>query len=688
MFRFSISSFGVLALMARLCVSVVFADDRAASTETWWAFEPLRDVAPPSGGHGIDAFVSKRLADAGLSSAPTASPETLLRRLYYQMIGLPPSPSEIAAFVADPSRDAWEKRIDALLADPRYGEHWATMWLDLVRYSESDGWNQDAYRPHLWRYRDYVVGAFNDDKPYSVFVREQLAGDQLEGERPDGRIAAGFLRLGIYEYNQRDARGHWNDILNEMTDTAGDVFLGMSVACARCHDHKFDDITQRDYFKLRAFFEPVIFRDDLDAAAGAERAAYEEQQAVWEAATREIRAEIDALVKPYHDKKWRSTVDKFPLDIQACFHKPESERTSWEHQMAYLVSRQFLEEGGGPLKSISKEDKKRLDDLEAQLAEYDHLKPKSLPPVMTVSTYAGEHAPTQIPGGAKQETVPVGYMSALKGEVLSSSERPTSRMDLADWIAHPRNPLTTRVIVNRVWQQHFGQGLVATGNDFGRKGGRPSHPELLDWLTREFIANGWQFKYLHRLILTSDTWRQSSEHPDAVRHQEQDPEERLLWRARARRLPAEAIHDSMLLLSGELIERLGGPSVDRGAPRRALYMKRFRNVNDTFLHAFDLAPGLKSVALRNCTTTPTQSLTMINGEFTLNRATAWARRLREQTDQPGDFAAQAMRWAWGRSPTREELEKARSFLGESLETDKATDFCHVLFNSNEFLYIR
>ncbi|HUG19672.1 MAG TPA: DUF1549 domain-containing protein, partial [Planctomycetaceae bacterium] len=312
------------------------------SDREWWAFQPLAKPEVPTlkddrwSKTEIDRFIMRRLQQAELTPAPQATRSQLVRRLYYDLIGLPPSPEELDAFLQDESPDAWEKLIDRLLADQRYGEHWGRYWLDLVRYAESDGWNQDAYRPHIHRYRDYVVRSFNDDKPYPQFVREQLAGDEIPHAGPEELSATGFLRLGIYEYNQRDARSHWDDIINEMTDVAGDVFLGMGMACARCHDHKFDPLLQRDYFKLRAFFEPLVWRDDVVMASQEQLEEYRKANAEWEAATAEIRAEIDALLKPYHDEKWISTADKFPLDIQACFNKPVEQRTSWEHQMAYL----------------------------------------------------------------------------------------------------------------------------------------------------------------------------------------------------------------------------------------------------------------------------------------------------------------------------------------------------------------
>ena len=694
--------------LAAAIVSLALAQSSAADEITgkpWWAFQPLTEPTPPTvdeesetridanvgaafgSSHAIDRFVHHRLRAAGLRPAPPADRETLLRRVYFNLIGVPPTPEEIQAFVDDEASNAWESVIDRLLADPRYGEHWARFWLDLVRYSESDGWNQDAYRPYVWRYRDYVVQSFNDDKPYAEFVREQLAGDELDSDNPRHLTAAGFLRLGIYEYNQRDARGHWNDVLNEMTDVAGDVFLGMSVGCARCHDHKFDPIPQVDYFKLRAFFEGVVWRDDLVAATTAEQKAHAAKMERWSRETREIRDRIQTLLKPYNDRKWKSTVDKFPLDIQACFTKPVEMRNSWEHQMAYLVSRQFLEEGGGPLKSLSKKDKEQHEALKKELGAFDALKPKPLPPMMTATDFSGPIAPTSPPG--KSPTEP-GFLTALPPLSLPSPEVRANtsgrRARLAAWIGHSENPLTTRVIVNRIWKQHFGRGLVATPSNFGRTGQRPSHPELLDWLTVKFLEDGWRLKPLHKRILMSSTWRQSSVHPDAARHESRDPSESLLWRAPVRRLNAEQIRDAMLAVSGELTPELGGPSVDEKAPRRALYVKRFRNRTETFLHCFDATAGLKSVASRNTTTTPTQALLLFNGNYAIERARQLASRLNGDCATLAARVRRAFLLTWGRQPSTAELESARNFLADGDEQALA-DFCHVLFNSNEFLYV-
>ena len=289
---------------------VITDDDR-----NWWAFRPLKQPQiPPTVGQAvpdkpdrnhneIDHFVLARLHAKGMSPAPLADKTTLVRRAYFDVLGLPPTPKQIAEFANDDSPDAWERLIDRLLASPHYGEHWARHWLDVVRYAESDGWNQDAYRPHIWRYRDYVVNAFNRDKPWPQFVQQQLAGDEMPDDNPENLAATGFLRLGIYEYNQRDARGHWNDIMNETTDVVADTFLGVSMACARCHDHKFDPLLQRDYFALRAFFEPIEWRDDRQYATEAQQVEYKQQRSKWETKASATLAKIDALLKPYHDKQ-------------------------------------------------------------------------------------------------------------------------------------------------------------------------------------------------------------------------------------------------------------------------------------------------------------------------------------------------------------------------------------------------
>ena len=713
---------------------VITDDDR-----NWWAFRPLAQPKVPQVARGgwkkqaIDQFVFAQLAAKEMRPAPLAEKATLVRRAYFDVIGLPPTPRQVADFVTDQSPDAWERLIDRLLASPHYGEHWARHWLDVVRYSESDGWNQDAYRPNIWRYRDYVVNAFNTDKPWPQFVRQQLAGDELPGDDPENIVATGFLRLGIYEYNQRDAKGQWNDIMNETTDVVADTFFGVSMACARCHDHKFDPLLQRDYFALRAFFEPIEWRDDRLYATDRQRDAYNQQLAEWKTKAGGVLSKIDALLKPYHDRKWKSTVDKFPLDIQACFDKPVTVRNSWEHQMAYLVARQFEDEAGGPLKSMKKADKAAYERLKKELSQFDDIKPKPLPQLMAASDFAGTASSTIIPDtnnavrpdfltvlsnrivesdalrqlALAEGTAPDPVVHAVRAKkkrtdgFMPSQPRPESlryggrRTALARWITSSENPLTNRVIVNRVWQYHFGSGLVSTPNDFGEQGQLPTHPQLLDWLTVRFIEDGHSFKRLHKRILMSSTWRQSATHHEAHAYSQLDPTESLLWRARVRRLDAEQIRDAMLIASGELNTKPGGPSGDLKSPRRSLYIKSLRNRPDPFLHQFDMANGLKSVAVRNSTVTPTQALLLINGDYALARARAFAKKLlAEKPSTVEKLIDNIFSTTTGRMATIAEKSRAARFLNieldhqpMDLDLDRLTDLCHVTFNSNEFLYV-
>ena len=688
---------------ARADVDPITATDRH-----WWSFRPLTHPKVPStpedhwSQNSIDRFVYEKMAAHGLNPAPQADKHTLVRRLYFDLLGLPPTPEQIDRYVKDNRPNAWERQIDELLANPHYGEHWARHWLDVVRFAESDGWNKDSFRPHLWRYRDYIIRAFNQDLPYPQFVRQQLAGDEMVGDDPENLAATGFLRLGIYEYNQRDARAHWNDILNETTDVLGDVFLGLGIACARCHDHKFDPLLQTDYYRLRAFVEPILWCDGDYYATPAQRADHTRQQAVWEEATHDLRAQRDALLRPYHEKKETFTVNRFPLEIQACYHKQPAQRTSWEAQMAYLIQRQFTEEGLDPLDKMTKAHQKQHQALLKALAEFESLKPQSLSPLMTVANCQGKATPTIVPGDRTQNSIEPGFPAVLNdldvAEQTGESWRTNPvgrRTALAQWIGRGDNGLTMRVMVNRIWQQHFGTGLVPTTNDFGRLGQSPTHPRLLDWLTIEYVEQGWSIKWLHKQILMSATWQQSAQHPLADHCLQLDPEERLRWRAPIRRLQAEQIRDAILSVSGTLQQQVGGPSVEANVARRGIYVKSFRNTFNPLLHAFDVPGGLKSVGQRDSTTTPTQALLMLNGDSCQQQSSQLAHRLQHHpTNSPGERLKYAFRLAWGRTPTPSEFDQTLSFVlaasesdSQRIDPDRLIDFCHALLNSNEFLYI-
>ncbi|NLX96753.1 MAG: DUF1553 domain-containing protein [Rhodopirellula sp.] len=683
------------------------AEDRA-----WWAFQPVDDPPLPAVDDGgwcrtdLDRFIFRRLQENGITPAPEAEARALLRRVYFDLTGLPPAPEEVDRYLADPSANRYERLVDRLLESPRYGERWARHWLDLVRYAESDGWRQDAFRPNAHAYRDYVVTAFNADKPYDRFVTEQLAGDEVAPGDADAITATGYLRHGTYEYNQRDVATQWTSIVDEITDNVGDVFLGMAVTCAKCHDHKFDPILQEDYYRLRAFFTPLLWREEQPVATVDERARHAKQLAAWEAKTAEPRAELAQIEWPVLLKHAGGQgFSKFPPEIRAMVLKQPEDRLPLEQQLAHLALRQLELKPDKLPEQLDEEEKRKWQRLREQLAEFDSEKPKPLPTrPFAVSDVGPEAPPNRIPGDRRQREIAPGRLSLLEPEparieppnaALKSTGR---RSALASWITDPENPLSTRVIVNRIWQYHFGRGLVSTSNDFGRLGERPSHPELLDWLTRRFLEQGWRLKPLHRLILTSAVYRQSALHI-APAAQAADPDNRLLWRMTSRRLDAEPIRDAMLAVSGEIDYTMGGASVETSAPRRSIYTRLRRNQPDPLLGILDAPDGMTGVAVRDVTTTPLQALELINGEWTLKRARALAARLEREKSTAAERVERAYQLAYARLATPQQRTAALALLDSQAakiggkeksaeaETEALVDFCHVLLNSNEFLYV-
>ncbi len=689
-----------------------------------WSLQPLRCPAVPElssdavatwsdwSSNPIDRFILKSLRDHGLTPAPEADKATLIRRLTFDLTGLPPSPDEIDAFLADDRPDAYELLVDRLLASPRTGERWARHWLDLVRYAESDGYRQDAYRAAAWRYRDYVVRSFNADKPYDRFLTEQLAGDELDPDDPELRVATGYLRLGPYEYNQRDVRGQWADILNEITDVTGEVFLGLGIGCARCHDHKFDPILQKDYYRLQAFFTPLLPREDLTTATAKQWQDYRSRRATWEKAAAGVLRQIDAIARPYRDKGAAAALAKFPDEIKAVLARPEADRTPLERQIGALAYRQISYEYDQVPAILKGADKARWAELQKELRRFDALKPIAPGPVLAVTDVGPVAPPTMIPGDRKPEPIAPGFLSVLDpaaARIEPSPAAPRStgrRLALARWLSRPDNPLSTRVIVNRIWQYHFGRGLVGTSGDFGRVGETPSHPELLDWLAREFVAQGWRWKPIHRLILTSAAYRQAAQRPrrEIASAARIDPENRLLWKQSVRRLDAEEIRDAMLAASGELDPTLGGPSAEVSRSRRTIETRLLRNAHDPLLDAFDAPDGTNTTSRRDTTTTSTQALLLVNGGWTLARARALAARIDHvEPDSTNDAAriVLAYRLTLGRRPDPEELVETFTFLDHqarlaqpsapptspSASHTALVDFCHVLLNSNEFLYV-
>ncbi len=647
----------------------------------WWAFQPVSSPAIPSavGGRAssnpVDRFIDARLAREGLAPAPEADRQALIKRVTFDLTGLPPSPEEVAAFARDPGPEAYANLVNRLLESPRYGERMARLWLDLVRYADSDGYRVDDYRPTAWRYRDYVIRAFNAGKPYDRFVEEQLAGDELFPDDPEALTATGYLRHWIYEYNNRDARGQWETILNDITDTTGDVFLGLGLQCARCHDHKFDPILQRDYYALQSFFAGILPRQDQPAATQAERQAYAAALADWETAAAPILRQISAIEAPFREKARVAAIKRFPDDVREMIEKPVAERTPYEHQVASLAYEQVFYDWNRLDREIKGEASEKLSELKKRLELLARKKPASLPDILSVSD-VGRVAPlARIP--KKGLEVEPAFLSVLSKELPAPKaavsapegmETTGRRSVLARWLTAPENPLTSRVIVNRVWQMHFQSGLAAFPSDFGKLGEPPSHPELLDWLSGWFVKEGWDFRKLHRLILTSDAYKRSCRHPDPSAGLLKDPLNRLVWRAVPRRLEAEQIRDAMLVVSGELKlsgNAVGGPGGTATDARRSIYTRVMRNTRDVVLDAFDAPYWFSSASSRDVTTTPVQSLLMLNGPFVLARGRAFAERVFRETPaskNAGELVRTAYRLAFGRGPSPREEKDAVDFI--------------------------
>jgi hypothetical protein len=645
-----------------------------------WAFQPLAKTTPPAlpkkgwGRNAIDGFVAAKLSEAGLTPAAEADRSELVRRVYFDLVGLPPTPEEARAFVQSKDPHAYEKLLDTLLASPRYGERWAQHWLDLVRFAESDGYNQDAFRPGAWPYRDWVIKSLNADMPYDRFVQYQLAGDELAPGDLTIQPATSFLRNTIYEYNLRDVRGQWDAILNDITDVAGEAFLGLSFSCARCHNHKFDPILQTDYFSLRAFFEPLLWRTDLTLADQKARAEYAIRQAAWEGATKEVRAQIYEMVGKKIEDAVATDRKRFPDDIQAMVKTPLENRGPLERQLAMMAERMpaYIKEDAESkaIKYLKTDaDKKRYAALQEELKKFDHLKPKPLVEAFVATDVGPASPPTQVKSRRGELEVQPAFLTVLHAGAPEIRPLPNStgrRTALAQWITRADNPLATRVIVNRVWQYHFGRGLAGNPSDFGNLGEKPTHPELLDWLAGQFVADGWSFKKLHKLILQSATYRQTARRPMPAAAAKLDPANKLWWRFSPQRLDAEQVRDAMLVVSGELDLAMGGMSGDANSSlRRTIYTTKKRNSPNDLLRSFDAPAGFLSSSERQRTTTPSQALLLLNGDWPLERARKVAARV--------DSVPDAWQRILGRPPTAAEAAQAEAFLGRMTRDEFAMD---------------
>jgi uncharacterized protein DUF1553/uncharacterized protein DUF1549 len=718
-------------------------DSFSAEQRSYWALQRVAQPGLPVVHNAawvrnpIDAFVRAQLEARGLAPSPRADNVTLIRRVSLDLIGLPPTPREVEAFMADRSPIAYEKVVDRLLASPQYGERWARHWLDLARYAESEGFKSDETRPNAWRYRDYVIRALNADKPYDRYVQEQIAGDELWPEDPDARVATAFNRHYPDESNARNLLQRRQEILNDITDTVGSVFLGLTYGCARCHNHKFDPILQADYYRLQAFFANIRAADDFVLIPPGAVRHRQEKMAVWNQKTQSIRDEMKALLEPRRKQMVDALFAKYPPEIQSAIVKPAAERTPIEWQMYYKAKPYMNPSDEEVMDNLKDKETSRWSALKQELAKYSDLYPGDLPigtGIVDVSQQAPEtHVLAVGVYDSPGEQVQPGFLSILdpapaKISAPSGAESTGRRTALAHWLTDPQNPLPARVMVNRLWHYHFGRGIVASPSDFGNMGDRPTHAALLDWLAREFVRQGWSLKAMHRLIVTSNTYQEASLFNETAA--KADPQNVWLWRFPRQRLEAEVIRDSALWVSGRLNPKMNGPSVFPELPpgmesrggwkvtdsaaerdRRSVYVFVRRNTRYPLFEAFDMPDTHESCARRNITTTAPQALSLLNSRLTLEWAQAFAGRVLAAAGASAENQIDmAFRFAYSRRPDDSEKEIAKTFFkrqrnllsekpreqlalpanvadcGDPLNAAALVDFCHVLINSNEFVY--
>jgi hypothetical protein len=698
---------GVVVAAKEPKVRVITDEDR-----NYWAYRPVKPPDVPAVknkkwvSNPVDAFILAKLEEKGLTPAAPADRLALIRRATYDLTGLPPTPEEIDAFEHDKSPDAFEKLLDRLLASPQYGEKWGRHWLDLVRYAETNGYERDSAKPFAWRYRDYVIKSFNDDKPYDLFIKEQLAGDELPGAGSDAIIATGYYRLGIWDDEPADPEQARYDELDDFVTTTGQVFLGMTMNCARCHDHKIDPIPQKDYYRMVAFFRDVPRYSNANKPGPGSSVVDLSARLAEELKQRDARrVELEGLTRKIED----AAIKKMSPEDQRDTEGPLRERVLSLRLKDFLAPEEAAEY------------KKLKDELTAlkKAAEPDRAVALSIPncfarpPATTVMMRGNPHAPgAQVePAFPSVLNFPAPKIDAPAKDAKSSGRR----IVLADWVASKENPLTARVLVNRLWQHHFGRGIVATTNDFGKFGTGATHPELLDWLADDFVQGGWKIKRMHKLLMMSSAYNMSSKANGAAL--KLDPANSLFWRFNMRRLTAEEVRDSMLAVSGKLNLKMSGPSVyppipkevlsgqsvpgqgwpvskPEEAARRSVYVHVKRSLLVPILTQHDQADTDSSCAVRYTTTVATQALGMLNGQFSNEQAAALAERVRKEAPERLEMQVRlAIRLTTGRTAAAEEVNKDVAFIQTLQEKNKLGEeealrsYCLLVLNANEFVYL-
>jgi hypothetical protein len=727
------------ALLICVCAGV-----GAAEQINHWAFQPLRAPAVPASTYAspIDAFVSATLEKKGQHIEPEAERRVLIRRLSFDLRGLPPSPEEVAAFFQDKGPDAYERLVERFLDSPEYGERWGRHWLDIVGYADSNGYfSADSDRPFAWKYRDYVVRSLNANKPLDRFIQEQLAGDELVGyaangdvtpEMVDPLIATHFWRnapdgTGESDGNPLEVKVDKYAVLESNVQIFGSAFLGLTLQCSRCHDHKFEPVKQEDYYALQAIMRPAFEIDHwlkpnervIEVGLRAEREAHHKKTAEVERDLKTLRESLEGLTAPFRkqaiEANLASVDESLRKSIQKALETKEKDRSA---EMKSLLKRNstlaevsedslrakfpaFAASARPIQEAITRREAERPAPLEKIAATFESTNAPPSHHLLVRGSHANEGKEVEAAVPAVFRTKPgTQESSAPCGKCVTSGRR----LALACWVTAADNPIVPRVLANRIWHYHFGQGLVSTIDNLGRSGARPVAPELLDWLAAELVQSGWNLKQIHRLIVNSAAWKQ------ALNPAEEG--ELALGRARSERLDAESLRDAMLSVSGELDLRVGGAYVgtksdkqgqvvieenQAGAARRSLYLQQRRTSPVDFLATFD-GPAHNPVCVQRVSSTVAlQSLSLLNSEFVHLRARAFAKRLLGScANDSSVMADKAFELAYGRPPSSAELAAGRDFLrGQAAiykdEPDAQvrvwTDFCQMLLASNTFLYV-
>jgi hypothetical protein len=687
----------------------------------YWAFQKVvrpavPEVSTPWVQTPIDAFILSVLQANKLSESEPADRIHLIRRVTFDLIGLPPTPAEVEAFVRDKSPDAYEKVVDRLLASPHYGERWALKWLDVVRYAETNGFELDADRPHAWRYRDYVIDAFNHDKPYDQFIKEQIAGDEMFPGNKEALIATGYLRAGQEHIvaGNIDPEMSREEVLTEIATSVGQTFLGLTVNCARCHNHKFDPILQADYYRMQAIFGGASGQE-VEIAAEPEKSAWEAADKAYKERLKPVTDALEQLAKPYQEQIVAERLSKLDPKLQEAWKIPKDKRTPEQEVLADNAKSQVEPTWDIVVAAMTPEDKEKRAALRVRLHEIEATEPDPLPKAYAYVNNK-EPAPQAYVlrmGDPKNRLDPVeaSVPRVLKASYEIPQESVGRRSALANWLASGDNPLTARVIVNRIWQFRMGTGIIRTPNDFGVMGDRPSNQALLDWLASEFVARGWSIKTLDRMLVTSSVYRQSAQ-PDKNR-EAIDPENRWYWRMNRKRMEGETMRDAILAVTGSLNPALGGRPVripiepevynlifteherdglwpvnpDKSVQyRRSIYLYNKRSVRLPLLTSFDQPDAITSCPVRPVSTHPLQALSLMNSDFMTEQSQAFADRLTKECKKDAVCAVKA---AWeltlARAPSPQEQKLAKTFFsaGGSL-----ADMCLALLNRNEFVYVQ